>query len=48
MDSPISNGQCAADNTVVESKIVPLHPSSLDTCHGMGDGASSPPCILVP
>ena len=47
MGSPTKKGQCAADNTVVESKIVPLHPYFMDTCHGIGEGASSPPIILL-
>ena len=42
----MENGQCAADNIVFESKIVPPHPYSLDTCHGMGEGAPWPPTIL--
>ena len=31
---------------MVESKIVPPHPA-MYTCHGIGEGASSPPAILL-
>ena len=47
MYSPAEISQCAADNIVVESKIVPPHPTSAYTCHGIGLGASLPPKILL-